>query len=226
VKLQSYAAVLAASVMALCAFSHDAKAGSVIIASQNDSDFVQLPGSSFNPLPSLTSGTVFLPEFGSVTDVYRSPFENAGPGNGGVFDSSNGGYQQPGFENLPYTSIEAGASATYSFAAPVTGLSLLWGSPDSYNSITFFLGATNEGSISGSALDIQTYGHDQVSLTLGGQAFNSVFLSSGSSNAFEFADLQATPLPSTWTMLIAGILGLGIFAYRGSKKTSLAIAAA
>jgi hypothetical protein len=35
-----------------------------------------------------------------------------------------------------------------------------------------------------------------------------------------------TPLPSTWTMLIAGFLGLGFFAYRGTKKGSAAIAAA
>jgi hypothetical protein len=30
----------------------------------------------------------------------------------------------------------------------------------------------------------------------------------------------ATPLPSTWTMLIAGFIALGFFAYRGSKKNS------
>jgi hypothetical protein len=30
--------------------------------------------------------------------------------------------------------------------------------------------------------------------------------------------VAATPLPSTWTMLIAGFIGLGFFAYRGSKK--------
>ena len=35
-----------------------------------------------------------------------------------------------------------------------------------------------------------------------------------------------TPLPSTWTMLIAGFAGLGFFAYRGSKKGSVALAAA
>jgi hypothetical protein len=38
--------------------------------------------------------------------------------------------------------------------------------------------------------------------------------------------VEATPLPSTWTMLIAGFLGLGFFAYRGSKKNATAIAAA
>jgi len=38
--------------------------------------------------------------------------------------------------------------------------------------------------------------------------------------------VTATPLPSTWTMLIAGFLGLGFFAYRGTKKNTAAIAAA
>jgi hypothetical protein len=37
--------------------------------------------------------------------------------------------------------------------------------------------------------------------------------------------LVATPLPSTWTMLIAGFVGLGFFAYRGTKKNAAAIVA-
>jgi hypothetical protein len=37
--------------------------------------------------------------------------------------------------------------------------------------------------------------------------------------------VTATPLPSTWTMLIAGFVGLGFFAYRGTKKSSPALAA-
>jgi hypothetical protein len=35
-----------------------------------------------------------------------------------------------------------------------------------------------------------------------------------------------TPLPSTWTMLIAGFLGLGFLAYHGTKNRTAAIAAA
>jgi hypothetical protein len=34
-----------------------------------------------------------------------------------------------------------------------------------------------------------------------------------------------TPLPSTWTMLIAGFVGLGFFAYRGTKKRTAFAAA-
>ena len=38
--------------------------------------------------------------------------------------------------------------------------------------------------------------------------------------------VNATPLPSIWTMLIAGFAGLGFFAYRGSKKKGCCFAAA
>ena len=38
-------------------------------------------------------------------------------------------------------------------------------------------------------------------------------------------NISATPLPSTWTMLIAGFLGLGFFAYRGSKRASATLTA-
>lgn len=37
---------------------------------------------------------------------------------------------------------------------------------------------------------------------------------------------SVAPLPSTWTMLLAGLVGLGFFAYRGTKKSSVALAAA
>jgi hypothetical protein len=37
---------------------------------------------------------------------------------------------------------------------------------------------------------------------------------------------SATPLPSTWLMLLSGFVGLGFFAYRGTKKSSFALAAA
>ena len=43
-----------------------------------------------------------------------------------------------------------------------------------------------------------------------------------------FSDVAptATPLPSTWLILLTGFVGLGFFAYRGTKKNSAALAAA
>ncbi len=38
--------------------------------------------------------------------------------------------------------------------------------------------------------------------------------------------VDTTPLPSTWLMLLAGLIGLGLFARRGFKKGPAAIAAA
>jgi hypothetical protein len=37
--------------------------------------------------------------------------------------------------------------------------------------------------------------------------------------------VSATPLLATWTMLIAGFVGLGFFAYRGTMNHSANIAA-
>ena len=39
-------------------------------------------------------------------------------------------------------------------------------------------------------------------------------------------NVATTPLPSSWLMLLAGFAGLGFFAYRGSKKSGAALAAA
>jgi len=61
--------------------------------------------------------------------------------------------------------------------------------------------------------------------TGGNQNAQQVFF--GSLNPLDFdlaftlsGSVSATPLPSTWTMLIAGIVGLGFFAYRGSRKNA------
>jgi hypothetical protein len=60
------------------------------------------------------------------------------------------------------------------------------------------------------------------------QSGGSIFVNwqSTSVNSDSTITIGATPLPSTWTMLIAGFAGLGFFAYRGSKKNAAGIAAA
>ena len=39
-------------------------------------------------------------------------------------------------------------------------------------------------------------------------------------------EISQTPLPSTWLMMLSGFVGLGFFAYRGTKKNSASLAAA
>jgi hypothetical protein len=43
---------------------------------------------------------------------------------------------------------------------------------------------------------------------------------------FTYTETATTPLPSTWLMLLTGFVGLGFFAYRGTKKRTAALAAA
>jgi len=54
----------------------------------------------------------------------------------------------------------------------------------------------------------------------------SLYTSAANGSGYPVASTFATPLPSTWTMLIVGLLGVGCFAYRGTKKNVAAMAAA
>ena len=55
---------------------------------------------------------------------------------------------------------------------------------------------------------------------------NNYYAGGSTSFSAELIGTVATPLPSTWTMLIAGFVGFGFFAYRGSKNRSAAVGAA
>ena len=176
-------------------------------------DLVTVPGSTFNLAPTSTTGTVETDTV-SIPGVTRSPFENYSPA----------GTQSTGY-GLPYTSINTG-SALYSFTAPMNALSIFWGSPDSYNTLSFFESSDGTGtplfSITGSSLLIQSYGHDLATfLDLDG-FFNSVRLSS-TGNSFEFANLDAwdppiaTPLPGALPLFATGLGALGLLGWRRKR---------
>ncbi len=219
----------AAAIAAACALSHSAHAA-IVTYTQNYSDYtaLSLPTSSFNPAPvksAHTSTTVT----GEIPGVYRSPFENAAPGSGGTL-LSDGGYGIGGWAGLVYTSIQANGFAVYNFG-PANSLNILWGSPDSYNTLSFYSDPNGQGtllfSITGSALGIQTYGHDEVHFDLTGATFASVVLTS-SGNAFEFADLQdspATPLPAALPLFAMGLGAMGLLGWRRKRKAAAALAA-
>ena len=140
-KPRFHQASLVAGILALSAFAHDAGAASITFQ-QDASDFTTLPSLSSvtNAAPVSITGTVYAPNTnnvgalgtltGSVANQWRSPFENATSVNGGTSTGvGNGGYGLPGWNSLPYSSVQAGGSATYNVGLANT-LNILWGSPN------------------------------------------------------------------------------------------------
>jgi hypothetical protein len=206
VKLFLYPTSLIASV--LCVISLNAQAASVSILSDNATDWSTstLPTTTFNPAWSPLSSNVAI-QTGSASGVYRSPFEDAATPGTGVGN----------WASLQYTSVQGGGQAIYNFVGTTaaTDLSLIWGSPDSYNTIAFYSGKNGTGTlidqITGSALlnppGADGLGHQFVVLNPG-QAFGSIVLSS-SANAFEFANLTTTPLPGALVLFGSVLAGAG-----------------
>jgi hypothetical protein len=183
---------------------------------QDISDFSTNPTLTNSPLVSYT-GTASIVT-GSSSGQYRSPFENAATPGSGVGN----------WATLPYISIQGDASATFSFF-PSNTLTLLWGSPDSYNSLSFYSTPDGTGApiatYTGSDLSslVAGVGHDFVTFT--GPTFLSVVLTSNLSNAFEFAGLSAyntgagtTPLPAALPLFGVGAAILGITGWRRKRK--------
>src|ERR1051326_572937 len=98
-----------------------------------------------NPLADSTTGSVLQNIVGSVPNGNRSPFDNTA------------GARTPASGSNFYTAVQAGATATYLASSLTTtanplGISFLWGSPDTFTTLTFFNGAVPIGSITSAAL--------------------------------------------------------------------------
>ena len=108
------------------------------------------------------------------------------------------------------------------------------GSPAGLDDFTFYSSANLGGfadfyfNYEGGAYGPQLYSgtEEYPTFLLGTFAFSYTDFPTGEDPGGSVTISAETPLPSTWTMLIAGFVGLGFFAYRGSKKNGSAIAAA
>jgi hypothetical protein len=81
-------------------------------------------------------------------------------------------------------------------------------------------------------IDLTTAGFDFANPPPAGKGYSWPFYSGspefgGVTEAFNVANysLTPTPIPTTWLMLLSGFVGLGYFAYRGTKKRTAALAA-
>ena len=174
---------------------------------------------TYKDLPA--NGSYYAPEAIFATQPYEE----------GVTGSITGLRLSPfGDNTTPYDAVEANGSATFGFpfisafaarsarvAAPFgTGngsFTFVWGSPDTYNVLTFydFLGQ-EIGSVTGSGSP-STGAGGYLATVSGIGEFSSVRLESQGANAFEFAAVSSVPLPASAPMFGAALLALAGFGY-------------
>ena len=153
------------------------------------------PSGAANPLATSTTGIVLQNTTGSIANTKRSPFQG-----GAAFD-----------DNFVYTAVREFSSATYDFGMDARSISFIWGSPDTYNSLSFY----NDGAL------VDTYAYNGslgegvnidtpfASVITASSAFDSVVFSS-SRDAFEFAELSvaAVPVPAAGLLLVSALGGV------------------
>lgn len=216
-----YSALLASTV-AICCLTVQANANTVTIASQNSTDFTvgTLPADQPQVLlvPSSGGDTVFNSIAGSSSGTDRSPFENQATDGSGAGD----------WALRHYDAVQGGSQGYVNVALSNT-MTMLWGSPDTYNTISFCTGAGGAGSCTVGAyvagvLPV-TFGHDLITFTTD-FTFSSILFATGQ-NALEFADVStsftqagSTPLPAALPLFAGGLGVMGLLARRRKRKFS------
>jgi hypothetical protein len=159
---------------------------------------------------------------GSLANVYAAPYLSNG--NGTLFGDPNNGP-----DGTTYLSTGIG-SVILTMPGQETYLGLLWGSVDSYNTLSFYNGSTPIGSVTGTQVtsnadgDQGMQGTYYVNIT-STESFNTVVASS-TQYAFEFDNVaynaSAVPEPSSVVLSLLG--AFGIFTYKLKRRNVPAFA--
>lgn len=140
-----------------------------------------------------------------------------------VLGSSNGLYAQPAGTNTNYLTVpnpKANGSATFTLGTQSDYFGLFWGSIDSYNSISFYLGGNLISSYSGTDLVGQFANGNQVNYSsnryinfnFGSDKYDTVKLTSDGfafeSDNHAFRNMASVSEPSTLLLIFGGLLSL------------------
>ena len=208
-KPRSYSTVAAASLLALWGMSLNANAITVVTFT----DTQTLPLAT-NALPTTTTGVYNADLTASVHNSVLSPWAGT-PDNGSLYNALSMGSAGPG-------------TATYDFTSTTKVFNILWGSPDFYNSIEFFNGATLLGSYTGTSFQPPNdTGHQYITFTSTENLTSVELLNSGQA-AFEWSAVTSssggnigTPLPAALPLFAGGLGLVGLFA-RKRRKAQIA----
>jgi hypothetical protein len=148
---------------------------------------------------------------GSLSGVYAAPYLSNG--NGTLFGDSSDGP-----DTTTYLSTGT-ASVTLTLPGEEKYIGLLWGSVDSYNTLTLYDGSTWVGTVTGTDVTSNADGDQGINGTFyvnitSTESFNTVVASS-TQFAFEFDNVafspSAVPEPSSFILGLVGMTGVAGF---------------
>lgn len=214
-----------AALVALTNFAHAAvvfsgDVGNGLVLTLSDT----LPSSTYAPFTFLADNTLFARKGDQVSNgvvIAKSPFSNDSTAYDAVLGGGSATF------GLPIAAAKVAALApifSSDFGSGSGTFSFVWGTPDTYNSLTF---VTSSGvkSFDGSVLgDLANGGGAYFATVSGlGQYGSTTFKSD--LNAFEFAAVSAVPLPASAPMFGAALLALGGLGYAAKRKKAVTQAA-
>lgn len=135
----------------------------------------------------------------------------------GDFDADEEG------RNFLYVPGGEGNSITYNVGFSATGGSLIWGSPDDWNTLTFYDGDDNVGEIvpGSSAFDVLTAGQSSNNgtflVSFSGIEFDRAVFTS-EKNSLEFSNFSAVPIPAAALLFLSGLVALFAVGWRRSQS--------
>lgn len=153
-----------------------------------------ITGAFQTPAAAATTGNVAISTTGSITNVQADPWAGTAAANIGT-----------------YTVVFANSTASYDLK-PTDTISFVWGTPDSWNQLSFYDGATLVDSITGSSIVTQSNVAGAYVTLSTALSFDRVVFAS-QQNAFEYAFPQeyvtsAVPVPAAGLLAMGGIAAL------------------